>query len=244
MLNDFIYYTTAATLLYQILRAGWHWGIIFVKFMFDEGLEDYNPKLEKPRLFFHLNTIAFSLIAFIQLRDPASNTSLYLHFFYLVAILFFGIMFLITWSNWFETRVLPKVREVIRNKAIRKKVQRNKITEQIACKIFDGLVSNGFMLYDDLKIQDLMKKKFIVIFGRNNCPFTPTFKLEMDNIQTHVLYQRLKAIDSSITLKKMTKIFTNENGIMTVKSLSNSYTQRKTENAKDEDLIHSLFDNL
>ena len=220
-LLDVIYYTAAAILTYQIFRAWWHWGILFVKFMFDEGLEDYKPKLEKPRLFFHLNTITFSLIAFIQLRDTVSNSSLYLHFFYLTAILFFGIIFQITWSNWFETKVLPKVREVIRNKAVQKKVQRSKITEQNACKIFDGLVLNGFMLYDDLKIQDL----------------------KMDNIQTHVLYKRLKAIDSSITLKKMTEIFTNENEVMKVKSLSNSYTQMTTDKAKDEDLIHSIFDN-
>lgn len=244
MLNDFIYYTTAAILLYQILRASIYWLNWFAKYMFDEGLDDYNPKLEKPRLFFHLIAITFSVIAFVQLGKPAFNPSffIFLQFFHLLVVVFFGVMFQITWCKIFKTRFIPQIKEVIRR--TNRKPKKIIISDEKIQKIFKGLILYGFISYDDFNEEVLMEKEFISIFSSRKFPDTPLFKLEMDNIQTHVLYKRFNAVGLSVTLDNMTKIFTNVNGIMNAKSISNSSTQKTTDSAKDEELILSIFDNF
>ena len=207
MLNDFIYYTIAAILLYQILRAGWHWGILFVKFMFDEGLDDYNPKLEKPRLFFHLITITFSVVAFVQLGKPAFNPSvfIFLQLFYLLVVVFFGVLFQITWCKIFENRFIPLIKQKINRSQSDFK---SKISIEEATNLFRGLVDNGFLLFENLENQIIMQKKFVDIFTSYILPDKPMFSLEMKNDLISVLIECFEKKDKRFSGEMFIQIFT------------------------------------
>ncbi|MGX1753429.1 hypothetical protein [Sphingobacterium sp. NPDC055346] len=157
-LLNVIYYISAAIVAYQILRACLHWFLWFTRFMFDEGFSQFESKLEKPRMFFHIITIGLSLVAFMQLKD--AFLSPFISSFYFSAILFFGIVFYLTWRNIFETRFIP---------AVKKKLSRinsdfkSNYTHEESAIIFRSLVSNGYLIYDDITIQKEMEIQFIYI---------------------------------------------------------------------------------
>lgn len=244
MLNDFIYYTTTAILLYQILRAGWHWGILFVKFMFDEGLDGYNPKLEKPRLFFHLITITFSVVAFVQLGKPAFNPSvfIFIQLFYLLVVVFFGVMFQITWCKIFETRFIPIVRNTVSNF---NKPPKPRISQEQGEKLYDRLINFGFLIYDNLDDQIKMKSIFVEVLKSGNVLDKQLFRLHMNNIQTCFFYKKLKThLNSKFTLRFVLSVFENKNGSPSEKSVRESYDNRKVEIINRQEDIERMFEDL
>lgn len=241
-LLNVIYYTAAAILTYQIFRAWWHWGILFVKFMFDEPLNKFKSKVEKPRLFFHIVTVGLSLIAFFQLK----NSDLYLQFFFFIAILFFGVIFQLTWYDIFETRFVPAVKKRL-NKSYSDFKSNYQYEEAIA--VYRSLVSNGYLIYEDVNVQLIMEKQFTEILLKGVLPEKPLFSLQMDYLQINVVYERMLPRISQFPWDYFLRIFTDFKGDINLPALQSSVSRakkkmiikKKNQYAREQSIIESIF---
>lgn len=209
----------------------------------------FHAKVDRPRIFIFSIFLPILFIIFYSITSLKSNEaqtegSANLIFYILscaILISLFAIVFMLlvkTLSKSFEKLYLQKVQKVVKESIGDFKT---KLLPTNLSIIFDRLLEYDFLSYEDLEEQKKMKEKFIDIFSSGIYPNEPFLKLNMDNIQTHVLYQKFKGVGISITLTGMTKIFMNENGKVTAKSISNSYNQRSVDKAKDESQIIELF---
>ena len=247
-LLDVIYYTTAAIVVYQILRACWHWFKLFTLFMFDEGLSEYKPKLEKPRLFFHLITVTFSVIAYVQLGKPTFNPDVFvfLQFFYLIVVAFFGVMFQITWCEIFESRFIPSVKKTL-NKSSSDFKSNYQYEEVIT--IYRSLISNGYLIYEDVNVQLNMEKQFVEILLKGVLPEKPLFSLQMNYHQIDVVYERMLSRISQFPWDYFLRIFTDFKGDINLPALQASASRakkkmiikKKNQYAREQSIIESIF---
>lgn len=243
MLTNFIYYASASILSYQIIRAAFYWFHWFVKFMFDEGFHKFKSKIEKPRLFFHLNTIVFTIIVFIQLGNSAfqPNGSLYLQFLYLMAILFFGIMFHLTWCNIFEVTFIPSIKKSLNDLQLDFK---SNISSEEARALFGGLVNKGFLTFDDVQNQKVMEKKFVDVFVYGILPDLPFFSLQMKNDQIAVLYNCFLERTDQFSRVKFSQIFTRKGNPINLDSLRSSKSRAQKNALRDKTKFYTDDQNI
>lgn len=213
------------------------------------GKSNFHPKVDKPRVF--LFSIFLPLLFIIvsvfnsfegfefQLHE---NVNLIFNAFFctsLVSLFAVVLLFLFkTLGSSFENLYLPKVKEIVQKSTCDFK---STLLPANLTSLFDRLLEYDFLSYEDLEEQKKMKEKFIDIFSSGLFPQAPLFKLNMDNVQTHVLFKKLNGNGVSITLGGMGKIFMNENGILKAKSISNSYNQRAVDIPKNNAQIIALF---
>lgn len=248
MLNDYIYYTSVVILLYQIFRAAWHWGKSFIEFMFGEQSKKFKPKIEKPRMFFHLITIGFSVTAFIQLTNFSDDVNYlnYIQLFYLIVIIFFGIMFHLTWCDIFKTRFVPAIKRSL-NRPSSDFKSNYQYEEGIA--IFRSLVSNGYLIYEDVNVQLNMEKQFIDILVKGVLPEKSLFYLQMNYHQINVIYERMLPRISQFPWDYFLRIFTDFEGEINLSSLQSSVStakkkmliKKKNQYAREQNIIESIF---
>lgn len=216
------------------------------------GRSNFHTKVDKPRVFLFsiFLPLLFIIVSVINSFDGFEfkineNVNLIFNTLFCTSLIsLFGVILLLlfkTLGSSFENLYLPKVKEIVQKSTCDFKTT---LLPANLTKIFDRLLEYDFLSYEDLEEQKKMKEKFIDIFSSGLFPQAPLFKLNMDNVQTHVLYKKLKGNGVSITLIGMEKIFMNENGILKAKSISNSYNQRAVDIPKDNDQIIALFNDI
>ena len=108
-------------------------------------------------------------------------------------------------------------------------------------KTFDILKENNLIK----NINDLdaipNKEKFVDILISGKLPEEKVFKLELDNIQTKYLYEKIKINSKSLTLGKFLKIFGNKNENAKSKTISSSKSNSKIETPKNIEILNQLF---
>lgn len=211
------------------------------------GEETFNKKVDRPRVY--LFSILFPILIFVYYNINhvpsifwTENPEIYiqaisaLYFCILlslsatiVILLFFAL------SQKFEKLYLHKFQE-----AVSTILPQRKINPSRAELIFNGLIRQGFLAYDDLDEQVEKKNDFVDIFVNGNIPENPAFKLKMDNIQSYHFYKKLKSEFGTFKLKDGPRIFENRNGSPSYKSISTSANNALSD-PKDYTLIEAVF---
>lgn len=115
------------------------------------------------------------------------------------------------------------------------------LTKEDLARTFDILLKNDIIknIYDFDSIPD--KEKFIDILISGKLPEERIFKLELDNIQTKFIYEKIKLNSKLFTLEKFLMIFGNKNPKATPNSITTSSNKSINETPKNIEILKNLF---
>lgn len=211
------------------------------------GEETFNKEVDRPRVYLFSVLFPILVFAYYNVNHVPSMFLVESPKIHVQAIsaMYFGILLSLSvtiatllffaLSRRFETLYLHRFQEAVSNI-----LPQRRINPSRAELIFDGLIGQGFLEYDDLNEQVEKRKDFVDIFVNRNIPENPAFKLKMDNIQSYHFYKKLKSEFQTFKLKDGPRIFENKNGSPSYKSISTSANSALSD-PKDYTLIEAVF---
>src|SRR5690606_30727978 len=211
------------------------------------GESTFKKKVDRPRVY--LFSILFPILIFVYYNINhvpsmflVENPRIYVQ---AISALYFCILLslsativtllIFALSEKFEALYLHKFQEAVSNI-----LPQRKINPSRAEVIFNGLVRQGFLEYEDFNEQVEKRSDFVDIFVNGTIPENPAFKLKMDNIQSYHFYKKLKSEFRTFKLKDGPRIFENRNGSPSYKSISASANNASSD-PKDYTLIEAVF---
>lgn len=216
----------------------------FIYFMFNSRNKSYDKMVERPRLAVHITLLPIILSSILFFADSYSkiNKSYNAEFFKQVILLFLFLISLrvliLSWSENFKSKIIPDIENKLDALNYDFKINLSKVVLE---KTFDILKENNLIK----NINDLdaipNKEKFIDILVSGKLPEKRMFKLELDNIQTKYLYEKIKVNSKSLTLGKFLMIFGNKNENAKSRTISSSKSNSKIETPKNIEILNQLF---
>lgn len=216
----------------------------FIYFMFNSRNKSYDKMVERPRLAVHITFLPIILSSILLFADSYSkiNESYNTEFFKQVLLLFLFLIssriLILSWSESFKTKIIPEIETKL--EVINYDFKIN-LSKAVLEKTFDILKENDLIknINDFDAIPD--KEKFIDILISGKLPQERIFKLELDNIQTKYLYEKIKVNSKSLTLGKFLMIFGNKNENVKSRTISSSKSNSKNETPKNIEILNQLF---
>lgn len=200
--------------------------------------------VERPRLAVHITLLPIILSSILFFTDSYSklNENYNTEFFKQVILIFLFLIssriLILSWSESFKSKIIPKIENKLDEINYDFKIDLSKVVLE---KTFDILKENNLIK----NINDLdaipNKEKFVDILISGKLPEEKVFKLELDNIQTKYLYEKIKINSKSLTLGKFLKIFGNKNENAKSKTISSSKSNSKIETPKNIEILNQLF---
>ncbi|WP_322548980.1 hypothetical protein [Flavobacterium psychraquaticum] len=216
----------------------------FIYFMFNSRNKSYDKMVERPRLAVHITLLPIILSSILFFTDSYSklNENYNTEFFKQVILIFLFLIssriLILSWSESFKSKIIPKIENKLDEINYDFKIDLEKVVLE---KTFDILKENNLIK----NINDLdaipNKEKFVDILISGKLPEEKVFKLELDNIQTKYLYEKIKINSKSLTLGKFLKIFGNKNENAKSKTISSSKSNSKIETPKNIEILNQLF---
>ena len=216
----------------------------FIYFMFNSRNKSYDKMVERPRLVVHITLLPIILSSILFFADSYSkiNESYNAQFFKQVILLLLFLISLrvliLSWSENFKTKIIPEIETKLDEINYDFKIDLSKVVLE---KTFDILKENNLIKnINDLEaIPD--KEKFIDILVSGKLPKERLFKLELDNIQTKYIHEKIQMNSKSFTLNKFLGIFGNKNISVTAKSISSSSSKSESTSPKNIEILNQLF---
>lgn len=209
---------------------------IFNRFIFNEK-NNWSPNIDRLNLFCSISFFLFT--CFIAKKNIMSSTSLINNIIGLISIIFITFLsYALIYKNKKITQV--KLRDNITASEVTNDFKINLKKEDLS-RTFDILLKNDIIknINDLNAIPD--KQKFIEIFKSGKLPGERIFKLELDNIQTKFIYEKIKPNSKSLTLDKFLMIFGNKNPKATPNSITTSSCKTTNETPKNFEILKNLF---
>lgn len=216
----------------------------FIFYMFNSRNKSYDKMVEKPRLAVHITFLPLILLSILLFTDSYSkiNESYNTEFFKQVLLLFLFLIssriLILSWSESFKTKIIPEIENKLDEINYDFKIDLSKVVLE---KTFDILKENNLIK----NINDLdaipNKEKFIDILISGKLPEEKVFKLELDNIQTKYIHEKIQKKSKSFTLNKFLAIFGNKNINVTAKSISSSASKSESTSPKNIEILKQLF---
>lgn len=216
----------------------------FIYFMFNSRNKSYDKMVERPRLSVHITLLPIILSSILLFADSYSkiNESYNTEFFKQVLLLFLFLIssriLILSWSESFKTKIIPEIETKLDVINYDFKINLSKVVLE---KTFDILKEND--LIKDINDFDAIpdKEKFIDILISGKLPKERIFKLELDNIQTKYLYEKIQVNSKSLALEKFLMIFGNKNPKATSRSITVSSSKTANETPKNIEILSQLF---
>ena len=208
----------------------------YIYYMLNDTYRGYSKNSEKPRLLFYSLFFPISIIFFILIKNFGEsnqsltgntnvfNTITFPNSIPLTILLFSFIISVLamftTWTKKFENSLIPAIKSHLKNN--NPQDFENRYTEIELENIFDKLIENDYIniINEDENILD--KDLFVKILSEGILPETPLFKLNMNNIVTHVFFTLFIEKTNKMSLEKFLKIFINTNKKHSAGSISAS----------------------
>lgn len=206
------------------------------RFLFNEK-NTWSPNIYRLNLFCSISFFLFT--CFIAKKIIMSSTSLINIIIGLISIMSITFLsYVLIYKNKKTTQV-----------ELRGNITTSKITNDFKINISKDILDNTFEI---LKKHDLIKnfndensipnkELFINTLLDNKLPEYKIFKLELDNIQTKYIYDKIQANSKSLTLDKFLMIFGNKNPKATPNSITTSSNKSINETPKNIEILKNLF---
>ncbi|CDS93837.1 membrane hypothetical protein [Sphingobacterium sp. PM2-P1-29] len=220
----------------------------------------FQAKVDRPRIFIFSIFLPALLIVFYSIDSLKSNeaqtegsaNSIYAIFLCVVLISLFAIIFLLlikTLSKSFERLYLTKVQKIVKN-SIRD--FKTNISVDDATTIFNKLVQNGYLVYEDFDNQKEQSEAFVNIFVAGILPSEPKYSLQMKNSQINVLFDCFQNITKELDWHNFKRIFTRKDEEINLDSLYSAVSRDKAKALKskekyyatDQNIIEFIFSNV
>lgn len=211
----------------------------FVSYMLSVQLQNFDKKIEKPRLLFYFLFGSSAIVALVLFYKLENNTVFY-QFSSIIQILMFTLsvyLLYFTWSNAFVEDLIPQLQKKIFAKSNYFEIGWNK--DELK-EIFNRLNENDFIeILIDYEVLDFVffSDKFVA----GEIPKEQPFKLNMDNVQTKYFFDLFSSKSTAFTLDDFLCFFTNKNGIAIRGNIESSYSKSK-KNPKQKDVLDKIFD--
>lgn len=220
----------------------------------EEPIDNYNSKTEKYRF---LVQIIFFPIAIFSMIQLTKITTLNFSYFQLLSLIISNLLISLciliisfTWTKKFSLNLQnpSKNKKELRSQEQESHNDRDfylSLSESELNSFYENIIHHDIItcLVEDNDKND--NDLFLNIFFQGKIPENPTFKLNLDHIQSKLFFEELKKFEVSgkkkFTLKIFSQIFTNKNGIIVPKNLSSSNSKADSL-PKNNDLIISLFE--
>lgn len=210
------------------LTKGFYW---YATFMMG-GRKAFNKQVDRPRVFLFsilfpaLNLIYLTLKTvspyFLRADTSVTAQTLTVLYFSVIIALFsvFAMLLFFTFSKKFEQVYLPGVKKAFQRfePDFKSTLDSNTVEE-----IFDRMVENGFLSYEDLEEQNEQRKLFVEIFVTGKLPEEQLFFLHLSNRQIMIFYKHFAEKLEKFDLHHIVRIFKNKNRKLSVESIKESY---------------------
>lgn len=226
---------TITNLLYKEFRRIFPY---FVSYMLNTKSENFDKRVEKPRLLFYLIFGSLSLISFLlfYFTDVFSKSAIINSVIFFLLFAFSCWMLYYTWTPGFSEYLIPKVQKnfVKKDKDFEIGLSKNHLAN-----IFDGLYEHN--LIEIIRDYDELDKYFFAnILLNGKIPDQTCFKLLMDHRQTYLIWKLLSEKSTGFTLGDFLLIFENNNGKTTRDKVESSFHNNKVD-PKKKDIIINIF---
>lgn len=240
------------SLMYLLIRLSIKPVQRLILIFFNEQIKDYDKYVEKPRLLVYIVFLPILVFVIYYIGKISSSEDYYTQLIkFIVCNLasFICILFLqSSWSKYSTDGVnkKSKIESKSKNEENFCDFKLNYTKDELK-HIYQKMIDNSF-IDSLLENQDLIDDEiFINVLYSGNLPNEPIFKLNFDHVQTKTFLDHLKSRETgqkrnfNLTREKFSKIFKNNNGEISITSLSASKSKAPNE-AKKSDIIDLLFD--
>ncbi|MCS4238300.1 ABC-type multidrug transport system fused ATPase/permease subunit [Myroides gitamensis] len=237
-----VLFGVSSYLIFKELRILWRF---LTAYMFNLRTDFFDKRIERPRLFVY---ISFGTMAIISLYHylHIQKITFFDQYFTTTSLVLLNVvsnmLLTLTWRDNFKETFITKIQQQI-IKRNNKAFEFNEYCLNDLKTLYNNLIDNDFIELIDSNTDVNDTDKFAETLFNGTLPKAPIFMLNMDNIQTKYLWDRLVANSTGFTLDKFLLIFKNKNSNATRQSIETSFSNNKNFPKRKED-IDSCFNFL
>lgn len=207
-------------------------------YMFNLRTDFFDKRIERPRLFVYITFGSLALVSLYQYLHIEKST-FFDQYFTTTSLVLLNIvsnmLLSLTWRDDFKEKYVPKIQQQI-IKRDNRAFEFNEYCLDDLKTLYNNLIDNDFieLINPNTDVNDT--NKFAEILFNGVLPKAPIFMLNMDNIQTKYLWDKLDANSTGFTLDKFLRIFKNKNSSATRRTIESSASKATSSPKRKKDI--------
>ena len=230
-----VLFGVSSYLIFKELRILWRF---ITAYMFNIRTDFFDKRIERPRLFVYMS---FGTIALISLYHylHIEKSTFFNQYFTTTSLVLLNVvsnmLLTLTWRNNFKEQFITKIQQQI-IKRDNRAFEFNEYCLNDLKILYNNLIDNDFIELIDPNTDVNDTDKFAEILFNGTLPEVPIFMLNMNNIQTKYLWDKLEANSTGFTLDKFLLIFKNKNSSATRGTIESSASNATSAPKRKEDI--------